>query len=55
MGNPVYGSIFSERRPLPDTVLFNIIVWLEQNGHASLPQDRMRRLEINIIMREVHI
>jgi hypothetical protein len=52
MRDPVLSSIYSQGGALRDAVLFNTIVCLEQNAHASLRQDRMRGLEIDMITRD---
>jgi hypothetical protein len=53
MYDPISGGIFSQGRPLPDLVLFNTIDRLKQDAQASLSQDSMRRLEIDMISRDI--
>jgi hypothetical protein len=52
MRDPVLSNLSSQVRSLPDlnVILLNIIVYLEESVHASLRQDRMRGLEIEIGM-----
>jgi hypothetical protein len=51
MCHPVFSSISSQWRVVPNTVAaqFVVIVGPDQNAHASLRKDRMRRLESDMI------
>jgi hypothetical protein len=53
MDDPFLSSICSQRRVILDACLINATVQLKQNAQARLRHNRMRRLKMDMIMRDI--